>query len=171
MRPSFALSFALLVACGSAAGHGSTTPTPGAADEHAGKVSGPGAGTAMSDCSDWRSWVRVNDAPFVSKGHGGKWVDVYVEAANANAYRARTTPAPAGMRVVKAGYKDQGRTQFEALTVMGKMPAGYDPEHGDWYYGVLKADGKTALMQGKLEKCVDCHSQVAEHDYLFGLPQ
>lgn len=71
------------------------------------------------------------------------------------------------MRVVKAGYKDEAGTQFESLTVMGKMPPGYDPEHGDWYYGVLAEDGLTAKMQGKLSMCASCHAR-AGRDYLFG---
>jgi hypothetical protein len=160
----------LMIACGGGARTGATAEDPNSrgAAEHAGKVSGPGAGAAATDCSDWRSWTKVNKERFLSEGHGGKWVDVYVEAQYADAYMKAASPAPAGMRVIKAGYKDQAGTKFEALTVMGKMPAGYDAEHGDWYYGVLTEDGVTAKMQGKLEMCIDCHSQASDRDYLFG---
>jgi len=138
--------------------------------EHAGKVTGPGTGESLTDCSDWRSWVQMNDRRFRSKGHGGKWVDVYVEPAFGAAYLDRSHPAPRGMRVIKAGYRDDAGTQFEALTVMVKMEPGYDPEHGDWYYGVLAADGTSAKMQGRLDTCIGCHHEAAEQDYLFGLP-
>jgi hypothetical protein len=162
---------ALALGCGGAGGGKSAGHGSPAAREHAGEVAGPGAGAAASDCSDWRSWTRVNETRFLSKGHGGKWVDVYVEPRFADAYRSGATPAPDGIRVIKAGYKDEAGTQFEALTVMGKMPGGYDPEHGDWYYGVLKEDGRTAVMQGKLEMCINCHAQADHRDYLFGLPR
>lgn len=159
----------VVLGCGGSRGARATEdPDSIAADEHAGKVTGKGAGTAVSDCSTWRSWTKVSNARFVSKGHGKKWVDVYVEPQFVEAYMSGGAAMPAGMRVVKAGYADEAGTKFEALTVMGKMPAGYDPEHGDWYYGVLAEDGVTAKMQGKLETCIDCHSQADARDYLFG---
>jgi hypothetical protein len=162
------LAFVLAAGCGGAKSPSTENPGSKGAAEHGGMVTGKGAGPAETDCSDWRSWTKVNAARFLSKGHGGKWVDVYVEPGFVEAYRTRTAAAPVGMRVIKAGYKDQAGTQFEALTVMGKMAAGYDAAHGDWYYGVLDGDGVTAKMQGKLEMCIDCHDQASDRDYLFG---
>jgi hypothetical protein len=170
IRLAWIVLYTLALGCGGA--HKTTTtedPGSRAAAEHAGQVSGPGAGAALTDCSDWRSWTKVNGARFLSKGHGGKWVDVYVEPQYVDAYKAGEGAAhPVGMRVVKAGYKDQAGTQFEALTVMGKMKPGYDAANGDWYYGVLMEDGRTAKMQGKIEMCINCHSQASGRDYLFG---
>lgn len=154
-RPSHLLTL-LAVGCGS-----SQTAKPRAQTtvEHT---------AAPDDYGEWRSWTRVSSERFLSKGHGGKWVDVYVEPRFADAYRSASTPAPSGMRIAKAGYRDQAGTQFEALTVMAKMPAGYDSENGDWYYGVFAEDGRAAKMEGKLEMCVNCHLQAQDRDYLFG---
>lgn len=160
----------VVVACG--APHPTTTaeaPDSTGAAIHAGLVEGPGAGPAASDCSAWPTWIKVNEARVRSRGHGGKWVDVYVESGFVDAYRDRSGPAPVGMRVVKAGYEDEAGTRFQALTVMGKMPPGYDRARGDWYYGVLGRDGRTATMQGRLGMCIDCHDQAADRDYLFGI--
>jgi hypothetical protein len=164
-RASWVVVFA--AACGGArpAGVTEASSSRGAA-EHAGLVSGAGAGLAEHDCAGWSTWTQVNARRFPSRGHGGGWVDVFVEPPFVAAYRARR--APVGMRVVKAGHKTADGA-VQALTVMGKMPPGYDPAHGDWYYGVLDPDGRTATMQGKLESCIACHVQVRDHDYLFGV--
>lgn len=160
-----------LAACGGAAPAPTAAPTPAASDRAAvlaGQVTGEGAGAAASDCSTWPSWVKVNAARFASAGHSGGWVDVYVEEPYVDAYR-RGGEAPVGMRIVKAGYADATATTVRALTVMGKMPAGYDPDGGDWYYGVLDGDGRTAKLQGRLAMCRDCHD-TADVDFRFGLP-
>ncbi|MEZ4398586.1 MAG: cytochrome P460 family protein [Kofleriaceae bacterium] len=136
------------------------------ADEHA---FNPCAASAASiDCSTWASWTKVNAARFTSKGHRQVPVDVYVEPAFVAAYRDLGATAPVGLRVVKAQHDAQG--QVAALTVMGKMPAGYDPANGDWYYGVYDATGTKATREGKLASCIACHAQAAAHDYLFGAP-
>lgn len=160
------LSFTI-AACHGAKPSSSTTVTRD--DVLGGLVTGEGAGAAVSDCSTWPSWVKVNAARFPSEGHGGRWVDVYVEADYVDAY-VTGGPAPVGMRIIKAGYADEAGTAFQALTVMGKMAAGYDPDGGDWYYGVLDRDGRTAKLQGKLAMCRDCHD-TADVDFRFGLPK
>lgn len=157
-----------VLGCGGSRAKATEDPDSVAAAEHAGKVTGPGAGAAVTDCSDWRSWTKVNNARFFSKGHGKKWVDVYVEPEFVDAYASGGSAMPSRMRVVKATYADEAGTKFEALTVMGKMEAGYDADHADWYYGVIAEDGVTAKMQGKLEMCINCHSQADTRDYLFG---
>lgn len=126
------------VACAGKASAPPTTASQRASEEHSGQFTGAGAGTAETDFSSWRDWMRVNgNAPFLSQGHGGKWVDVFVEPRFADAYRVQGRAASPGVRIVKAGYKDSGRVTFLALTVMAKMPPGYDQAHGDWYYAVL----------------------------------
>ena len=50
---------------------------------------------------------------------------------------------------------------------MKKMSRGYDPENGDWYYGVLDERATQATSQGKVDMCIDCHDG-ARHDHLFG---
>ena len=153
-----------------AACHGSSPQAQAPRDAVlSGAVTGAGAGAAVSDCSTWPQWVKVNAARYRSAGHGGRWVDVYVEAEHVDAYVTGGV-APVGMRIIKAGYADEAGTNFQALTVMGKMAPGYDPDGGDWYYGVLDRDGRTAKLQGKLEMCRDCHD-TADVDFRFGLPK
>jgi len=95
-------------------------------------------------------------------------VDVFVEPEHVAAYANRAAPAPVGLRVVKAQYDSAGKVT--GLTVMAKMSAGYDAAHGDWFYGAYDATGTRAARQGKLAGCIACHAQVADRDYLFGVP-
>jgi hypothetical protein len=155
----------LVMACGGAS-------PPRNDDIHAGNPRGEKTSAADVDFSSWRSWRKVNAKRFLSKGHGGKWVDVYVEEKHADRYLNRNDPepAPVGMRIVKVGYRDEAGTAFEALTAMAKMQAGYDPTHADWWYGVLSEDARTARTQGKIEMCIHCHEEGEHTHFLFGIP-
>ena len=50
---------------------------------------------------------------------------------------------------------------------MVKMPPGYDPENGDWWYASYDATGIKVSEQGRLAGCIPCHKQAARTDYLF----
>jgi hypothetical protein len=161
-----------LAACAACAGSPQSS-TPGVtasgsrdARREMGQVSGPGAGAAQSDFSGWEGWTQVTQSRIQSVGHAGLRADIYVEPPNAATYDKGGT-MPVGFRVAKAGYDSRGT--FFAVTGMVKMPPGYDPEHGDWYYVVVLRDGHTATMQGLLTPCRDCHERAKIRDYLFGV--
>lgn len=93
-------------------------------------------------------------------------MDVYVdEAANAP-FDAKQGPYPEGARIVKPQFDSKSAEAPVNVTVMKKMASGYDPDNGDWYYGVYGADG-SVLNEGKLEACIQCHTQAANQDYVF----
>lgn len=52
------------------------------------------------------------------------------------------------------------------LTVMIKMPKGYNPMCGDWWFGTLTPDLKPT-SGGKLENCMTCHTTQHKNDFLF----
>jgi len=133
----------------------------------AGKISGPGAGVATGDFAGWAGWTPASPKRFRSLGHGGLMVDIFVAPPHAELYDRGPAAAPVGFRVAKASYDDAGN--FLAVTGMQKMPPGYDPEHGDWYYLVVLRDGRTATMQGLLPSCSGCHVRAKQRDYLFGV--
>lgn len=155
------MSFMVIAACAN-----TQTAHPHAGPASSAEATAPARGTG--DFASWRTWTQTNSKRFLSKGHGGKWVDVYVPTQLAGVYRNGTRPVAAGFEVAKAGYTDQAGTQFAALTVMKKMQSGYDPDHGDWYYAVFGEDGQTVRMEGKVPMCIRCHQQAADRDYLFG---
>lgn len=129
-----------------------------------------GGAPAEQDGSAWRSWRRANHKRFESKGHGFLWVDVFVAPGFEKDYAALNVTAPAGFRVVKVGYEEQTGGEPVGLTMMAKMPTGYDPDNGDWYYATLAPDAKRAAVQGKLDPCISCHENApAGRDHLFGV--
>jgi len=138
-----------------------------------------GGGAAASsfklpvDISTWSTWTKASSETFLSKSHMKAMVDVYVTTEHADAYKALKGPMPVGMGLVKAQHKNDNGAKGAPMnaTVMVKMEAGFDPEHGDWYYGVYSYDGKKAMMEGKAdgktEQCAGCHDS-ADTDYVFG---
>ena len=129
-------------------------------------IGGGGVDTGV-DWSGWQSWTKINNAAFESKGHKKPWVNVYVPAVYAEAYRAQAGEMPQGFAVVKAALEDAGGAAGEValITVMAKMGSDYDPDNGNWYYAAMSADGSKVMQEGKIEMCIDCHS--SGDDYLF----
>jgi hypothetical protein len=134
------------------------------------KDSSGGGVPAEQDVTAWRSWPRANDKRFESKGHGFLWVDIRVAPGFEKDYAALNVTAPAGFRIVKVGYEAQTGGEPVGLTMMAKMPAGYDAPNGDWFYAALAPDAKRASVQGKLDPCIACHENApGGHDHLFGV--
>ncbi|PCJ45380.1 MAG: hypothetical protein COA99_05085 [Moraxellaceae bacterium] len=81
---------------------------------------------------------------------------------------------PVGAVIIKENYLDVGGLPKEpaSLTIMKKMPKGYDTKHGDWLYIQTSGDGKV-ILEGKYDDptvfkvCSDCHGNIMERDYIF----
>ena len=117
---------------------------------------------------DWQSWTKVNPETLFSEGHVVSWVDVYVDDLAKTTYLTASAPYPECARIVKPIYSDATATDIVKLTIMVKMPPGYDPENGDWWYGVYDASGTYAQMKGgRRQDCISCHKQASDTDYLF----
>lgn len=67
-----------------------------------------------------------------------------------------------GSFIVMENYDRQKK--FLGLSVMYKIE-NFNPENGDWYWAEYKPDGSTAAS-GKVNKCLDCHSDVKTNDYI-----
>src|SRR5262249_15058679 len=91
---------------------------------------------------------------------------VYVTANGLDVLRSGEGTYPVGTWIVKAKYADQGTSKIELFTRMRKMPAGYDPDHGDWEYAVIDRDRVTVLAQGTLANCIACHDAHKATDYV-----
>jgi hypothetical protein len=118
------------------------------------------------DFSGFESWIKVNPKPI--KGHE-TLTNIYVDELAKDIYLSASGEAfPVCAKIVKthlAGDSDI----VTAITVMVKMPVGYDPEHNDWWWGMYDAEGKTAEMSGKVPVCIACHLPAAPADYVFSL--
>lgn len=118
---------------------------------------------------DWQSWQKLTHSLIFSKGHSETWVDVYVNELAEETYRNTAGPYLVCAKIVKAAYDDEEGKEFRSLTVMVKMPDGYDPENGDWWYAIYHdVAGIKPVKQGRLyNDCILCHKGASDTDYLF----
>ena len=120
---------------------------------------------AAPDFVDYVSWTKVNPKPI--KGHE-TYVDIYVNDLAKDIYLSASGEIfPVCAMIVKPHLASTDSETVTAITVMVKMPAGYDPEHNDWWWGMYDKDGKMAQMSGKVQVCIACHQPVASADYVF----
>ena len=73
-------------------------------------------------------------------------------------------PMPEGTILVMENY-DKDKKTLLSVTVMYKIKE-FDPEHGDWFWGIYAPDGK-AGDSGKVKSCTDCHVLKKSHDWIF----
>ena len=116
---------------------------------------------------NWRDRTEVTDGFVISEGHSNSWVRIYVDDLAKDIYLAGSAPYPECAQIIKSAYHDADGSSFRGLTVMVKMPTGYDPENADWWYGKYDESGTQMKKQGKLRDCIACHKQASDTDYLF----
>lgn len=162
----------VLAACGG------SSPAPSKMDSQMMSSSGMPADPAatygpLEVGADWSTYAKVNTTPFKSETHGGRLVDTYVNAAGLAAYQAGED-LPVGAVVVKTSQEDDGTAG--PLFVMEKRAAGFNPEHGDWWFA-LHWEEPPAYWRKKLggplywrtpskkaKYCSDCHD-----DFVTGM--
>lgn len=116
----------------------------------------------------WKNWTAITPTPVISKGHGNKWVKIYVDETAKETYESAGAPYPECSKIVKPLFKASEGKLIVKLTAMVKMAPGYDPANGDWWYALYDGPGTELKKQGKLyNDCIACHKQAAETDYLF----
>jgi hypothetical protein len=123
-------------------------------------------GLAKANASSFRS--AVGQVPHLADPD----VDVYVSPSALELYRS-VDPASSDVRgpfsegtlIVKDNLAEP-----PFLTVMYKARAGYDADHGDWWYGRLTREGSSTGFTGRVGFCIDCHGRRANQDYVYGVP-
>ena len=117
------------------------------------------------DFADYASWTMVNTKPI--EGHES-FVKIYVDDAAKDIYLSASGETfPVCSKIVKTHLVSEEDDTVTAITVMVKMPEGYDPDHNDWWWGMFDKDGEIAKMSGKVQVCIDCHQPAADSDYVF----
>ena len=170
---------ALTVACG--------TSSSGRAGTGAGSRDGapdPGSAGALDDAAieaesaSYASFARMNVRAYPTRQHlGNSNVNVFANALAAPIYRTLDFGIPAdgriafppGAMMVKEMLDGSGTATV--LTVMYKKAPGYDPAHGDWWYGRLDLHGTPTdpAYAGRVDFCVGCHTGAAASDFAWGV--
>lgn len=84
----------------------------------------------------------------------------------------------AGVGVSEAAVANDPARNLDAVTVMFKREAGYDPENADWFWAKYKTDGSLhtnpdgiplagRVAKGKPQGCIACHKLAPGGDYVY----
>ena len=166
-----------LVACGGQASRGAAEAPEAAAagGDDAGAVEPLGVG------ADYRSYQKVTSEPHLSKTHGGRFVETWVNDVGAEAYRSGA-PIPVGTVIVKESWEAGGDRPSDTrgpIFVMEKRADGYDDAREDWYFAIHWAEPTPAFRERygggiywqspspRVNYCWDCHEN---YDRELGLP-
>jgi hypothetical protein len=125
-------------------------------------------------------FMKATKMAYASNAVEGSWVQEWV-SSNAYATYSEIRPEasgsgvvlPAGTTIIRSVSDAQG--QPTELTVMVKGPSGYNPDLGDWWFGVTDPTGAplatdAGVMMGRLSGCYVCHQPRSSDDFLFGVP-
>jgi hypothetical protein len=134
--------------------------------------------------ADLSGLAKMNTSPWISKTHGGRWVNTYVSKIAVKAYQ-NSASLPVGALVVKESFEDNGgnpSTVAGPLYVMQKGPKGSSPETNDWRYAMEwdkpVAGNPEGISQpvtwlpgdASLNSCVKCHNHFHTVDDMGGVP-
>lgn len=167
---ALAIVAAAVQACGAASGGalaGVSDRAPGGATPRGTHDGGPVDGTPAIPADYKTKFTKVNAARFVSTGHAaGRWdVDVWANEHAVKALASRSRDVPVGAVVVQEHFEKSGAGGNGPVMVMEKRVKGYAPDHGDWRYTVVAANGQL-VKDGPVESCAGCHDD-APMDGLF----
>jgi len=141
------------------------------------------AGYAQSGnrfAAEFVDWDIHNAQPFVSAGHGGRYVNTYAnEAAAGYARLDEAGPMPAGAVLAMDSFSVSaaGLAAPGPLFLMEKMPAGLAAATGDWRYTLILPDGRIAGTSGgdgaaEVAACHECHRKLGgARDSLLPVPE
>lgn len=134
--------------------------------------------------ADWASWPKLNKQPVLSKTHGHRFVDTYVNDVGREAYKDDDADIPVGTVIVKTSFENQDGKPSEVagpIFIM-KRVAGENGGEPTWWYGLhwekvpekwQKAmGGSQAYWRTPSEKvgyCDGCHDNFPRE--LGGIPK
>lgn len=98
--------------------------------------------------------------------HGEHWIHVFVNPVGMNTMATGIGTYPEGTIILKQKFLDAEGTKTEFYTGMRKREIGYNPEMGDWEFFTLNSGGYTVTARGKIESCMDCHSNYKTTDFV-----
>lgn len=123
-------------------------------------------------------WQRYNKAPYLSEGHGNRYLNNYGNrtADNYLSLQPGEKMNP-GSILAKDSFtaRQDGTALPGALFLMEKLKAGSRQEYGDWRYIMVLPDGAVlgdseGANQQAMQFCHGCHTAAQATDFLFLLP-
>lgn len=159
---------------------GTSSGCPGTSSGCPGTTAGcpgsePDAEAILARAADFETELtRVNAEPSGSAHGLADTVNQWVEPASADDYR-RLLPDgsvtdvvfPEGTLIVKEHLNADG--EYDGFLTMYKAAPGYNPDADDWWWARVGGDG-TVFETGQVGFCMDCHRQVEDAGFVFGIP-
>ena len=116
---------------------------------------------------EWQEWRKLTPVPIRSREHID-WVIIYVDDLARSSDLASTGAYAECAKVVKVHFSNARGTDILRLMLMAKMAAGFDPDHGDWWYGMYDGKAGTSVIEeGAIANCIVCHQRASDTDYIF----
>lgn len=139
-------------------------------------------GYGMSDdpaAKAYTSWKRYNTAPYLSAGHGRRFLNTYGNAIAKDYGKYEAAGRfPVGSVLAKdsMAITEDGKVNPGPLFLMEKMAEGFNHVSGDWKYSMIMPDGSIfGITKGagskQVEFCVPCHLAAEKNDHLHFLPK
>ena len=114
---------------------------------------------------NWELWPGLGEKYPANEPHG-MLLTTYLNPAAFAALEDKGGSMSNDAIIVKENYTAEG--EFAANTIMYKK-AGYNPDHNDWFWLKVLADG-TVEKEGRVEGCQVCHGQARANDYIWTGP-
>ena len=139
------------------------------------------ARSGVAAAADYLDWQRFSIVPYVSRAHSKRYVSNYANkiAAEHYALYEDVDQMPVGSWLAKDSLvvTEEGRVEFGALSLMEKMPPGFNPDTGDWRFSLILPDGRlfgstNTVDQVTVKFCAECHQDAGpQQDYMFFMPK
>ncbi len=104
-----------------------------------------------------------------SNGHGGVYVETWVDKGAHQAWEDQTTPYAEGTVFMKVGFDDAACKNLANYWAMKKGPDSTNGPAGDWIWQSVDADGQVG-DEGQMAGCTGCHAAYASTDYVGTQP-
>ena len=119
--------------------------------------------------ASWALWPDKGELYAGTEPHG-MLLTTYLNPTAMGGLEGDATALPVGSIIVKENYMPD--SMLAAITVMVKREVGYNPDHADWFFTKILADGSVEAMEGmraegRVMMCQACHSGRADNDYLM----
>jgi hypothetical protein len=136
--------------------------------------------TAVRTMEGSETFAAMNGAAYVTALPSAAFINVFVSAEGHDGYAAIAperegsgSSVPEGTLIVREVLDADGAVA--TLTLMYKGAPGYNPDLGDFWFGVTNPAGEPAVEDGvvqlgRLEACYGCHLDRPDDDFLFGVP-
>ena len=135
--------------------------------------------SGVPSAAEYQSWKRFNSAPYLSHGHGNRFLNNYGNTTAKDYLDLEEgDQMPMGSILAKDSFTvtKTGETFAGALFLMEKLPRGTNPDTADWRYMMIMPDGSLfgdtlGASPDKMDFCHSCHEIAEADDYLYFIPE